>query len=153
MGWGGSAEAEAGRGQLEAIVRLHQGDPHVAGTLLAVELTGADERTSLTSEPFGEGPGIAVGSRRPQVEAALGHRRFDTDGRQHLDAELESSVIPLGLFGDVGLVGERSDSGGLDRTGRHEPGVFADLAEVVDQVGVAGEEAGPGTGEIRALRQ
>ena len=53
----------------------------------------------------------------------------------------------------MGVVVQGDHRGHLDRAGRHEAGVLAHLAEVVDQIGITGVEADPRAGEVVALGQ
>ena len=61
--------------------------------------------------------------------------------------------VPRPLLIDVGVVAERGGRGGLDRAGDHQAGVLANLAEIGDEVGVAGDEPGPESGHVRPFRQ
>ena len=57
------------------------------------------------------------------------------------------------LLADVLVVAERGGGRGLDRRRHHQPAVLAHLAQVADELAVAGDEPGPQPGHVRALRQ
>ena len=65
----------------------------------------------------------------------------------------EPVPVALALDGDVRVVVEGDDAGRLRRAGHHHPDVLAHLLEVADEIGVAGVEADPDAGQVRALRQ
>ena len=64
-----------------------------------------------------------------------------------------SGAVAGALGVDVGFVRERRGGGRLNGARHHQPGVLAYLAEVLDQVRVAGDEPGPQSGHVRALRE
>jgi hypothetical protein len=66
---------------------------------------------------------------------------------------LASPGVTRPLLVDVGVVGERRRGGRLHGRRCHEPGVLADLSQVADEGGVAGEETGSQPGHVRPLRQ
>jgi hypothetical protein len=57
------------------------------------------------------------------------------------------------LFLDMGVVRPGGGGGGLDRTGDHHPRVRPDLADVGDEVAVAGQEPAPIAGHVGPLRE
>jgi hypothetical protein len=61
--------------------------------------------------------------------------------------------VLLALAVGVAVVGQRGRHRGLDRCWHHHPGVPADLQQRRDQGGVAGDEARPVAGHVRALGQ
>ena len=81
----------------------------------------------------------------------MGHRQ--PDRRQYLGQEGQPLPVAPPLLDHVGVVVEGGHRPGLDRAGDHETGVAADVGQIADQVGVAGEEAGPHPGQVGPLGQ
>ena len=61
-------------------------------------------------------------------------------------------AVAIALHRDVIVVVQRHHARGLGRTGHHHPDVLAHLLEVVDELGIAGVEAEPSSGQVRPLR-
>ena len=138
--------------EAEVVGGLHGGEAHMVGAA-AVELAGGDDHARLLREHPGERPGIAVGCRGPQVEAAAGQVDRGAGGAHHVEADVEPLAVDRPLGGDMLLVVERGDRGGLHGPGDHQPTVLADLPEVVHDLDVARVEAGTAAGQVRPLRQ
>ena len=122
-------------------------------SLGAVELARRDEHAALRREATGEGPGVAVGRWRPEVERAGGKGDVDADQVEGVGHGDEARLVAGPLRVHVGVVGPGRHRRRLHRPRHHEPGVLPDLGQVAHQLRVAGVEAGPGAGQVRALRQ
>ena len=69
----------------------------MARTCIAEELPRADHHSDLGGEHPGEPPCVALRSRHPEVEGAVGHRRNHTQRRHHLDQRLEPPPVATTL--------------------------------------------------------
>ena len=150
-----SRRARRSADQREAVVGLHHGDPHVAGAVGAVELARATRARRRARRAGGPGP-----TRRRRAPAPTGRTRRPGSG---------ASTPTVAERRRHRLEPARGSGRAARRRGRRrptppprrpapgpgtmKPGVLAHLGQVAHELGVAGVEAGPGAGQVRALRQ
>ena len=130
------------------------GDAEVPGAVRSVELAGRDDDAGSAGEIAGGGPGVAVPAPAPTGRTRRrAARRRNRPPRSRSRSRCMPGQVALALQLDVLVVAEGDDRRGLDRAGRHQPGVLAHLAQVVHELGVAGVEADPRAGEVVPLGQ
>src|SRR4051812_23515191 len=112
--------------QLDPMVRLYHGGPHVLRTSCAVEVAGTDQSATLSGQALGEFPSISC--VEPQIEAPGWEGNVDArPQRQHLAELFESATVPVALHEHVVVVAERDGCRRLSRPGHQHADVFADL--------------------------
>src|SRR5205823_14174733 len=106
-------------------------------------------------EVGGDRPAVTrtAGGSEPQVEGGRATVVDEVARRERTQRDGTATAVARLLVAYVLVVAERGRRGGLYRCRGHQAAVLADLAEVGDQLAVAGDEPGTEAGHVRALRQ
>ena len=137
--------------QLEAIVGLHGGNPDMPGAGRTVELARGHQSAALAGHQLDHGPSVAVGRGHPHIERSGRHLGFEAELNEHLDKKLETTSVYRALSLYMSVVVEGGNRRSLNGSRDHGAGVFSDLTQPVNEIGVAGVETGAGSREVRAL--